>query len=87
MGERKFGTNGPDHMTKMAAMPIYSKNLKKAWNLVCRIECSSTTKFVQMMTLSLPWPILRQGQIWSLTLLYGKKVKQWIFRKLLSSMI
>ena len=23
--------------------------------------------------------ILRQGQIWSLMLLYGKKVKQWIF--------
>ena len=25
------------------------------------------------------WPILRHGQIWSLMLLYGKKVKQWIF--------
>ena len=31
--------------------------------------------------------ILQQGQIWSLMLLYGKKVKQWIFQKLLSSMI
>ena len=40
-----------------------------------------------MMTLGWPWPILRQGQIWSLMLLYGKKVKQWIFQKLLSSMI
>ena len=39
------------------------------------------------MTLGWPWPILRQGQIWSLMLLYGKKVKQRIFRKLLSSMI
>ena len=28
-----------------------------------------------------PIPILRQGQIWSLMLFYGKKVKQWIFRK------
>ena len=28
-----------------------------------------------MMTLSWPWPILRQGQIWSIMLLYGKKVK------------
>ena len=35
----------------------------------------STSKFVQMMTLSWPWPILRQGQIWSIMLLYGKKVK------------
>ena len=32
------------------------------WNLVCSIRCSSTTKFVQMMTLGWPWPILRQGQ-------------------------
>ena len=29
-------------------------------------------KFIQMMTLSWPWPILRQGQIWSLMLLYGE---------------
>ena len=30
MGERKFvQINGPGHMTKMAAMPIYGKNLKK----------------------------------------------------------
>ena len=32
-----------------------------------------------MMTLGWPWPILRQGQIRSLMLLYGEKVKQWIF--------
>ena len=29
-----------------------------------------------MMILSCPWPILRQGQISSLKLLNGKKVKQ-----------
>ena len=78
-------SNGPSHMTKMATMPIYGKNLKKfsslepkggwPWNLVCSIGCSSTTKFAQMMTLCWPWPILRQGHIWSLMLLYGKKVK------------
>ena len=34
------------------------------------------TKFVQMMTLGWPWPILRQGQIWSIMLLYEKKVKK-----------
>ena len=30
---------------------------------------------------------LRQRQIWSFMLLYGQKVKQWIFQKLLSSVI
>ena len=93
----KVCSNGPGHMTKMAAMAIYGKNLKKSsslepkgqwpWILVCIIGCLSTTKFAQMMTLGWPWPILRQGQIWSPMLLYGKKVKQWIFQKLLSSMI
>ena len=86
-------------------MPIYGKNLVKCsspepkgrwpWNLVCSIGCSSTTKFVQMMTLGWPWPILWLGQMWSLgwpwpilwlgqmwslMLLHGKKVKEWIFR-------
>ena len=28
-GGTKVCSNGPGHMTKMAAMPIYSKNLKK----------------------------------------------------------
>ena len=83
-------------MTKMAAMAIYGKNLKKSsslepkgqwpWILVCIIWCLSTTKFAQLMTLGWPWPIFWQGQIWSLRLLNGKKVKHWIFQKLLSSM-
>ena len=89
---KKACSNGPGHMTKMAAILKYGKNLKKSsspepkgrwpWNLVCCIGCSSTTKFVQMMTLGWPWTILRQGWIWALRLLYGKKVKQWIFQKL-----
>ena len=29
-GETKVCKNGPGHMTKMAAMPIYAKNLKKS---------------------------------------------------------
>ena len=41
------------------------------WNLVCSIWDCSTTKFV-MMTLGWPWPILCQGQIWSLRLFNGK---------------
>ena len=92
-GETKPCSNGPGHLTKMAAMPIYGKNLQKSsslepkgwwpWNFVCSIDYSSTTKFVQKMPLGWPWPVSQQGQIWSLMLLYGKKLKQWIFQKLL----
>ena len=49
-GGTKVCINGPGHMTKMAAMPIYGKNLKKSSspepagrfprNLVCSIEDS-----------------------------------------------
>ena len=62
----KICSNGPGHMTKMVAMPIYGKTLKKwslkpkgqrPWNLVCSIKYSNTTRFVQMMTLGWPWPI------------------------------
>ena len=79
-GRKKACSNDPGLITNMAAMPIYGKNLLKSsslepkgqWNVVCSIEYSSTTKFVQVM------PILRQGQIWSPMLLYAKKLKQWI---------
>ena len=39
--------------------------------------------FFQIVTLGWPWPILLQGQIWSLRLLCGKKAKLWIYVKLL----
>ena len=32
-GGRKVYSNGPGHMTKMAAMPMYGKNLKKSSSL------------------------------------------------------
>ena len=65
----KVCSNGPGHMTNMAAMSIFDKNIKISsslepkcrwpWMFVCSIEYSSTTKFVQMMTLGLfkwwPW--------------------------------
>ena len=66
----KIYTNELGHMTNMAAMPIYYKNLKKSspepidpwpWNLVCSIVYESTTNLVQIMTLGWPWPILPQG--------------------------
>ena len=60
-GGTKFDYNGLGHITKMTAMPIYGKNLKESSSLepkrsmtlklVCCIGYSSTTKFVQMMTL------------------------------------
>ena len=66
--------------------PYMVKTLKKSsspepidrwpWNLVCSIVYGNSTKAVQIMTLGWPWPILRQGQIWSHRLLYGRK---WIF--------
>ena len=50
----KIYTNELGHMTNMATMPIYGKNLKKStspeaidrwpWNLVCSIAYASTTK-------------------------------------------
>ena len=56
-GGTKFCSKSPGHMTKLAAMPIYGKNLKtlfriqKADDLVRSIGYSSTITFVQIMTL------------------------------------
>ena len=96
-GEMKVCSNGPGHMTKMATMRIYSKNLKKIfffptkrlmtlkvdmhhWVLEYYQVCSNDDP-------ELTLTYLRQGQIWFFMLLYGQKVKQWIFQKLLLSMI
>ena len=78
-------------------MPIYGKNLKnhllrnkkklmtlklsmQHWVLEYYKVCSNHDPGLTLI-------YFRQGQIWSFMLLYGKKVKQWIFQKLLSSMI
>ena len=94
-GGMKVCSNGPGHMTKMAAMPTYGKNMKNSslcnqrgwwhWKLICSIRYLNTTctKFVQMMTLGWPWPILWQGQIlilWQGQILSLMKVKQWTFQ-------
>ena len=78
----KIYTNELGHITNMATMPIYGKNLKKSsspepidrcpWNLVCSIVYAGATKIVQIMTLGWPWHILRQGQIWSHDFCIGK---------------
>ena len=72
--------------------PYMEKKFKKSsspeptdrwsWKSICSIVYASATKVVQIMTLVWPWPILGQGQIWSHTLLYGKKWKLF-FLKLL----
>ena len=59
MGELNFFLNGPGHMTNVAAMPIYAKNLKKNFfsgtkrpmtlKVDMRHRYPSTTKFFQMM--------------------------------------
>ena len=75
-------------MTKVAAVPIYGKKIKKSsspepidrwpWNLVCSIMYTSTTKNIQIITLGWPWPFLCQGQIWSHRILHGQKWKLYI---------
>ena len=55
----KIYINELGHITNMAAMPAYGKNLTKSspepldcwpWNLVCSIVYASTTKVVQITT-------------------------------------
>ena len=52
----KVCSNDIGHLTSMAAMSIYYKNLKKSSSLEpigrCSIGYLSTTKFVQIITLS-----------------------------------
>ena len=83
-------------MTKMAAMPMYGKNLNKSfslepidqwpWNIVCSIVYGSTTKVVQIMTMGWPWPILHRSQIYLRRLLYGKKWKLFIFLETIAAL-
>ena len=81
----KVCSNGPGHMTKMAAMSIYGKNLKTivfprtkrptAVKLGMRHRVREYYQIYSKMTLFWPWPILRQGQICPLCFYMGKKVK------------
>ena len=91
-GGMKIYSKGPGHMTNMAAMFIYVKNLKKIFfsgtkrpmTLIVGMQ-HRVLKYYQVYSNDNPGltlTYLRKGQIWSLKLLYGKKVKQWIFQKL-----
>ena len=74
-GGTKACWNGLGHMIKVAAMPIYKIFFSGTESLMTLIFAvfSSTTTFVLMMALVWPWPILRQGQIWSPMILYEKR--------------
>ena len=74
-------------MTKMAILSVYGKNPLKnfsetEWQMTLKLGMQhwelGLTKFVQMMTLGWPWPILRQGQIQLLRRLCRKNAKKWI---------
>ena len=72
-------------MTKVAAMTIYDKNLKKSSSPDQKADDRETWYAASgawvLPNLFKQWPwvdhdlILRQGQVWSLMLLYGKNVK------------
>ena len=95
-GGTKICSNGPGHMTKMAAVAIYGKNLKK--NLLRNQKAndleswyvSSGAWVLQNLLYWWPWVDLDlfSGKVkfGPFMLLNGKKVKQWIFQKLLLSM-
>ena len=86
-------STGPGHMTKIAAMPIYGKNLKKIF--------FTGTKRPMTLKVGMQHWVLKCYQVYSnddpgLTLTYfmarsnlvpyafvWEKVKQWIFQKLL----
>ena len=85
-GGKKVCLNGPGHLPKMAAMPIYVKNPSSLkivgrllWHLVWSMGHLGPSWFwlVQMITLGLPRPtcIFHQGQIWLIMLLLEKEWK------------
>ena len=89
-GGMKICSNGPGHTTKMFATPIYDKTLK---NLLQNQKADDLGSwYVASGARVLPslfkwWPQvdleLFYGKVKFLMLLYGKKVNQWIFQKLL----
>ena len=84
--------NGPGHLTKMAAMPIDGKNLKKSSSLEPKIQMILKLsmqhwvfEYYQVCSnddpeLTLTYLTARSNLV--LMISYGKKVKQWIFQKL-----
>ena len=79
----EFCSNGFGHMTKMAAMPIYVKNLKKIFfsgtkrpmtlNLGMQHWVLEYYQVCSNDDLGLTLIYFTAGQIWSLILSYGKR--------------
>ena len=92
----KIYTNELGHMSNMAAMPIYGKNLKKSsspepidpwpWNLVCSIMYGSTAKVVQIKSLVWPWPIWHQGQFSHIGFWMGKSENYLFFLEAIAAL-
>ena len=88
-GGKKIYVFGWGHMAKMAAMPIYGRNLKQSsfselpiwcpWNLVCSILESSIAKFLYSNDPGLIITYFIPGQIRTLRLLNGKAEKNAFF--------
>ena len=88
-GGTKVCSNGPGHMTEMAAMPIYSKKLRtlllrtqKAYDLKTLYATSSSKelpslfKWLSWVDRGLFYGNVKYGP---LCFCMGKKLKQWIF--------
>ena len=82
-GGTKVCSNGPGHMTKVAAMNIYGKKPTKIffseteWPMTLKLGIQHWgLGFYQVCSHDDPWLTLTcfiQGPVWSLRLLYGKK--------------
>ena len=86
-GGRKICSNGPGHLTSMAAMPIYGKNLKKIFSGTKRLITLKVGmphwvfEYYQFYSkdasgLTLTYFMARSNLSLMLHVLYGKKVKQ-----------
>ena len=73
-------------MTKMVTMPIYGKNLRNQNDLETWYAASSV-RVLPSCSNDDPGVTMTYFMARSNFVLYGKKLKQWIFQKLLSSMI
>ena len=85
-GGTKLCSNGPGHMTKMAAMPIYGKNMKNSSSLEPKAD-DFESFCAALCTQYNPGFTLTSFMARSNLVPYGKKLKQWIFQKLSWSMI
>ena len=79
-GVMKFCSNGPDHITKIAAMAMCNKNLKNpSFSVTIQQWVLEYYKTDSNDDPGLTLTYFTECHIWSLMLLYEKKVKLWNF--------